>query len=286
MRLSFAACVLTAFCLAAITFAPLALAQDDLDPEESPYSDIGEDQDEIMEVDDALTEEAREARMKKEIEDLLDGVKWLGQAAFLIEDEVVIYIDPLDLPDGLPMADLILVTHGHRDHLSPDDILKVLRPSTKVVTPEGAQPYLPEEAREVTGVTPGKSIEVDDIKIEVVPAYNTNKSFHPKDRGDVGYVVHLEERSIYHAGDTDYIEEMKDIEADIALLPAGGTYTMDAEEAAKAANVIGPRVAVPMHWGKVVGSRKDAEKFVEKCEVPAVVLDVYEPKTEPEPERK
>jgi L-ascorbate metabolism protein UlaG (beta-lactamase superfamily) len=278
--------MLTALCLAALSFAPCALAQDDVDPEENPYRDIGEDQDEIMEIDDALSKEAREARMKKEIEELLEGVRWLGHAAFLIENDVVIYIDPFDLPDGLPKADLILATHGHRDHLSPEDILKVMRPSTKFVTPKSAESYVPEEAKEVITVTPDESIEVGDVRIEVVPAYNKNKDFHPKESGGVGYVVHLEGRTIYHAGDTDFIDEMKNIETDIALLPAGGKYTMDAEEAAAAANAIKPRVAIPMHWGKIVGSTEDAEKFVAECEVPALVMDRYEPEAEPETEKK
>jgi L-ascorbate metabolism protein UlaG (beta-lactamase superfamily) len=263
--------------------SPPLFAQGEDEDMESPYSDAGEDMDEIMEIDDALTDEAREALMMKEAMELLDGVLWLGHAAFLIEDEIVIYLDPFDLPDGLPRADLILVTHGHSDHLSPEDLVKILRPSTKVVTVEAARSLLPEEARNVIIVAPGESIEVDDIRIDVVPAYNKEKDFHPRERGDAGYVLHLEGRTIYHAGDTDFIDEMKNIETDIALLPAGGKYTMDAEEAAKAANTIGPRVAVPMHWGKIVGDEKDARAFVAACEMPAVVLDIYAPKAGPEP---
>jgi L-ascorbate metabolism protein UlaG (beta-lactamase superfamily) len=280
--------LVTAVCLAAFLAPPVLFAQDQDEDVESPYSDVGQDMDEIMETDDALTEEAREARMKMEIESLLEGVKWLGQAAFLIEDEIVIYIDPFDLPGGLPKADLILVTHEHRDHLSPGDILKILQPSTKVVTVEAARSYLPEEVRQVIVVTPRESIEIGGIGIEVVPAYNKTKDFHPRDRGDAGYVIHLRERTIYHAGDTDFIDEMKNIDTDVALLPAGGTYTMDASEAAEAANAIEPKVAVPMHWGKVVGSVKDAERFVAECKVPAVVLDVYNPQAdaEPEPEKE
>lgn len=284
MRNLFAAYLLTAICFAALLMPPCLLAQGEDEDLENPYSNVGEDQDEIMEVDDALTKEAREAKMKKEIETLLEGIKWLGQAAFLIEDETVIYIDPFDLPDGLPKADLILSTHGHRDHLSPGDILKLLQPTTRVVTTVAARSSLPEEVKDVITVTPGESIEIGDVKIEVVPAYNKTKSFHPKERGDAGYVIHLKERTIYHAGDTDLIDEMKNIDADIALLPAGGTYTMDAREAAQAANIIGPKVAVPMHWGKVVGSVKDAEKFVAECKVPAVVLEIYRPEAKPEPE--
>jgi L-ascorbate metabolism protein UlaG (beta-lactamase superfamily) len=286
MRLSTVACLLTAITLAAFLAPAAVFAQHEDEDFDSPYSDAPQDIDEIIETDDALTEEAREAKMKMEIETLLEGIKWLGHAAFLIEDEIVIYIDPFELPEGLPGADLILITHEHRDHLSPGDMLKVLRPNTKVVTVEAAESYLPEEAREVVAVVPGESIEVDGIGIEVIPAYNKTKDFHPKDRGYAGYVIHLKDRTVYHAGDTDFIDEMKNIEADIALLPAGGTYTMDAGEAAKAANAIKPRVAIPMHWGKIVGSREDAETFVAECDVPAIIMEVYVPETQPESEQK
>jgi L-ascorbate metabolism protein UlaG (beta-lactamase superfamily) len=268
-----------------------ALAQDEDDFDQS-YDEYGADVDEIMETDDALTYEARtaqaarEAGLDMETVKMLEGVKWLGHASFLIEDEEIIYIDPYNVPDGLPAADIILITHEHRDHLSPADIVKLLKPSTKVITVEAARSLVPSEVDSVIAVTPGQGIRVDGIKIDVVPAYNKDKDFHPKKRGDAGYVIHLTGRTIYHAGDTDFIDEMKDIDADIALLPAGGTYTMDAEEAARAADAIKPKVAIPMHWGTIVGSEKDAEAFVANCEVPAIVLDVYTPPADSDTERE
>lgn len=284
MRLSLMVCMLTGICFAAYMAPAAVFAQYQDEDLDSPYSEAGEDLDEIMEIDNALTEEAREARMMMEIETLLEGIKWLGHASFLIEDEIVIYLDPFELPEGLPRADLILITHGHQDHLSPEDILKVLGPGTRVVTVEAAESLLPEEVSKVVVVKPGESVQVEGIGIEAIPAYNKNKDFHPRERGDAGYVIHLKERTVYHAGDTDFIDEMKNVETDIALLPAGGTYTMDAGEAARAANTIKPKVAVPMHWGKIVGTRKDAETFVAECEVPAIIMEVYVPETEPEPE--
>jgi len=276
--------LLSAFLLAlsglALTAGPAAAQGDEMDDVDQPYTDYGADTDEIMEVDDALTDEARralesrEAGLDRETMDLLDGIKWLGHASFLIEAEKTIYIDPYDLPRGMPKADIIFVTHGHRDHLSPEDIVRLLKPGTIVVTSEAAQSLLPEEVEHITGVTPGTGIVVDGIKVEVVPAYNKKKDFHPKERGDVGFVIHLEGRTIYHAGDTDFIDEMKNITTDVALLPAGGKYTMDAAEAAEAANTIKPRVAIPMHWGKIVGSEEDARAFVAACKVPAVILPV------------
>ncbi len=286
MRNARALHMLAVICISTFLLPSAVFAQDETEDLENPYSDVGQDTDEIIETDDALTEEARAALEKREAMALLEGIKWLGQSAFLIDDDKVIYIDPLDLPPGLPGADLVLITHGHRDHLSPDDLIKILRPSTKVVTTGAARSLLPEEAGNVIVVTPGESIEVDDIKIEVVPAYNKEKDFHPRERGDAGYVIHLEGRTIYHAGDTDFIDEMKNIEADIALLPVGGTYTMDATEAAQAANAIKPRVAIPMHWGKVVGTEKDAEAFVSQCDMPAFVLEIYTPEARPGRDQK
>jgi L-ascorbate metabolism protein UlaG (beta-lactamase superfamily) len=284
MKNAYKLCILMLLCLTAVLISLPLLAQDE--ELEDVDRDRGPDTDEIMETDDALSQEAKMALEKKQIDELLDGVEWLGHSAFLIQNDVVIYIDPFEIPDNLPAADVILVTHGHADHLSPDDIKKILKPSTKVVTTEAARSSLPEEAKNVIIVKPGKSIEVDGIRIDVVPAYNRNKDYHPKKRGDAGYVIHLPDRTIYHAGDTDFIDEMKTIKTDVALLPVGGKYTMDAAEAAQAANAIRPRVAVPMHWGKIIGSRKDAEAFVAACEVPAVILDIYSPPAPPETGKK
>ena len=262
MRNTHAVSILALICLSLTLAPPALLAQgDELDEVENPYSDVGEDTDEIMEIDDALTDEARAALEEREAKILLEGIKWLGQAAFLIEDEVVIYIDPFDLPDGLPAADLIFVTHGHRDHLSPGDLGKILKGSTKVVTPEAARSSLPEEVRNVIEVVPGESVEVGDIKVEVVPAYNKDKDFHPKSNNWVGYVVTIGGETVYHAGDTDVIPEMKGLAPDVALLPVGGTYTMTAEEAAEAFRILKAGRGIPMHFGSVVGSEADAERF-------------------------
>ncbi len=188
----------------------------------------------------------------------VENVHWYGQAAFRIADAgKQIYIDPWKLPSGLPKADYIFITHGHGDHFSPDDIAAIQKKETVFVVPEDV-------ARELRGsvkaVVPGQTLQVDSLNVVVVPAYNLTKKFHPKANKWVGYVITLSNgEKIYHAGDTDFIPEMKSIKVDIALLPCGGTYTMDAKEAAEAANVIQPKVLVPMHYGDVVGSDKDAE---------------------------
>ncbi len=206
---------------------------------------------------------------------MIENIHWLGHASFRIENDKTIYIDPYELKGEPPKANLILITHDHSDHCSPDDVAKIAKDDTVIVTIAAAAQKLKGDVRVVK---PGDSITVLGIPIEAVPAYNVNKfrspgePFHPKESGHVGFILTVGGQRIYHAGDTDIIPEMNDIQADIALLPAGGTYTMTAEEAAEAANRIKPKVAIPMHYGAIVGSIKDAERFRDLCETEVVIL--------------
>ncbi|MCK5581192.1 MAG: MBL fold metallo-hydrolase [Candidatus Omnitrophica bacterium] len=183
-------------------------------------------------------------------------IHWLGHAAFRIDAEKVIYLDPFKIKDGAKKADLILITHGHSDHLSPEDIVKIATGQTKFIAPPSCAKKL---SGNVTPITRGQKINVDGFEIQAVPAYNIGKNFHPESSDNVGYVLTVEGARVYHAGDTDVIPEMKEIDADIALLPCGGTYTMTGGEAAQAAKLINPKIVVPMHWGSIIGSKKDAE---------------------------
>jgi len=144
------------------------------------------------------------------------------------------------------------------------------RGATIIVAPEACAAKFKGDVRTVK---PGDALTIEGVTIEVVPAYNLDKPFHPKESGGVGYIITtVEGTRIYHAGDTDLIPEMDQVRADVALLPVGGTYTMDAVEAARAANKIKPKVAIPMHWGTTVGSRRDAEQFRDLCEVEVKIL--------------
>jgi len=192
---------------------------------------------------------------------MLEGIHWLGHASFRIDGEATIYIDPWKISGG-PPADLVLVTHAHHDHLSPSDIAMVSTPDTVVVCPSQCADRIEGNARIVAA---GQTVLVGPVTIEVVPSYNTNKPNHPKAAGNVGYIVTVGGRRIYHAGDTDLIPEMADIQCDVALLPIGGTYTMDADEAARALERVKAQVAVPMHWGDIVGDKEDAERFRRKA---------------------
>ncbi len=189
----------------------------------------------------------------------------------IYEQNKFIYIDPFQLNDVNEKADLILITHGHYDHCSVEDIKKIIQPSTIIITtPDCISKLSKMEVREIKTMAPGDSATVYGFSIEAVPAYNIGKQFHPKEQEWVGFVIAASGKRIYHAGDTDRIPEMKDLKnIDIALLPVSGTYVMTAEEAAEACSDIKPKVAIPMHYGSIVGSPSDAEKFKEltKCRV-------------------
>jgi L-ascorbate metabolism protein UlaG (beta-lactamase superfamily) len=188
---------------------------------------------------------------------MIKNIHRLGHDTFKITGEKVIFTDPFKIKKK-EAADIILITHEHYDHCSPDDVKKLKGPDTVIVAPSDCAAKLDGDVRIVK---PGDQIEVKGIKIEVVPSYNTNKKFHTKDRGWVGYIFTVLGQRIYIAGDTDHIPEMKGFRADIALLPVSGTYVMTADEAVIAALDIKPKIAIPMHYGSIVGSDDDARKF-------------------------
>jgi len=196
------------------------------------------------------------------VKDLIKKIQWLGHDCFLIKSDLIIYFDPFQIKTG-PKADIIFITHPHYDHCSPEDIKKIAKEDTIIVTEK-------DSAKMLTGkieiMKVGEEKTVKGIKVKAVPAYNIGKTFHTKDKGWLGFVVEIEGVKIYHAGDTDFIPEMKDIKTDIALLPVSGTYVMTADEAVSAALTIKPQIAIPMHYGSIVGSEKDAEKFAKALE--------------------
>ncbi len=202
-------------------------------------------------------------------------IEWLGHDCFKIKNKIIIYIDPFQIKNKeMEKANLILITHEHFDHCSLEDIQLIADKKTIIVAAEickkGELQYMEGKVKRIFYLKPNSSISIDDIKIEAIPAYNTNKfrspgvPFHPKGESRVGYVLNIEGKRIYHAGDTDNISEMRDLKnIDLALIPVSGTYVMTAEEAADAVQNFKPKFAIPMHWGSIVGSRKDAERFKE-----------------------
>jgi L-ascorbate metabolism protein UlaG (beta-lactamase superfamily) len=192
-------------------------------------------------------------------EKMIDKIHWLGHDSFYVQGSKVVYFDPWEVK-GEPKADLILISHDHFDHCSPEDVKKLSKPGTVVVTEAASAKKL---SGSVQVLKPGESTTVSGVKVTAVPSYNTDKQFHPKSNNWLGFMVELDGVKIYHAGDTDHIPEMKDLRPDIALIPVSGTYVMTADQAAEAARAIKPKIVVPMHYGKIVGSEADAAEFAE-----------------------
>lgn len=186
-----------------------------------------------------------------------------------------IYIDPFQMKEAPHDADIVMVTHDHYDHFSPDDIEKVAGDNTVFVYPaamEKKASKTPVKFSKLFAVEPGNSYELDGLEFETVPAYNTLKPFHPKSAGWVGYILNMEDKRIYIAGDTDATKEAKEVKCDIALIPIGGTYTMDPSKAADFINTIAPEVAIPTHYGNAVGKPGDADEFAKQVNTPVEVV--------------
>lgn len=182
----------------------------------------------------------------------------------VIADSKKVYIDPYEMKETPNDADFILITHDHGDHFSPEDIAKVVGKNTILVVPE----KMADKAKEVSDmvgrietVKVNGEYEIDSLKFETVPSYNKLKPFHPKSAGWVGYIISANDKRVYIAGDTDAVDEIKKVKCDVALVPIGGTYTMNAKEAATFINIIKPETAILVHYGSVVGKPQDADNF-------------------------
>ncbi len=191
-------------------------------------------------------------------------IHWLGHASFRFKDSkgTIIYIDPYKLKDDCKKADIVLITHDHFDHFSKEDIDKIKKSDTEIFGPVQIKD---ETELKFNQLKAGEKTIFKGIEIKAVNSYNINKNFHPKESGNLGYIINIDGLTIYHAGDTDYIPEMKEIKTDIALLPIGGTYTMDIQEAIEAVKEIKPFMVIPMHYGSVVGKASDGETFKRMC---------------------
>lgn len=212
-------------------------------------------------------------------------LKWLGHSGFLIKNNRVIYIDPYNIKEGSEKADLILITHSHYDHCSVADMNKIVKEGTKIIIPADCQSKITkfDVTIKIEIIEPDQELDLGDVEISTIASYNIDKHFHPKDESWVGYLIKMKDVLIYHAGDTDVIPEMQKLtgykQSDrefIALLPVGGRFTMSAEEAVEAAKIIKPTLAIPMHWGSIVGSEDDAREFVDLCKeenIDAVILE-------------
>lgn len=210
-------------------------------------------------------------------------LKWLGHSGFLIKNSKTIYIDPYKIPEGLPKADLIFLTHSHYDHCSVADMQKIVQEGTKIIMTADCQSKITkfEVPVKMEITEPNTEMNFGEIKVSTIPAYNTDKHFHPKEEGWVGYIIKIEDAIIYHPGDSDLIPEMQKLtgykqqgKEFLALLPVGGRFTMNAEEAAEAAKLIKPTIAIPMHYGSIIGREEDAKEFKEICEESGIKVEI------------
>jgi L-ascorbate metabolism protein UlaG (beta-lactamase superfamily) len=202
-------------------------------------------------------------------------VTWLGHDGFLVAGKKNIYIDPFQIDNkNKPTADYLLITHSHHDHLSIQDIEYILTNDTTVVCPADCASNLSKfKMRQLKVLNPGEVFEEEGIRFEGVHAYNIGKQFHPKENDWLGFVITMDDVRVYHAGDTDLTPELKKVKCDIALLPVSGTYVMTAAEAVKAVDILKPEVAIPMHWGSLIGTMEDAQAFKKGTKIQVVILE-------------
>ena len=196
---------------------------------------------------------------------MLENIEVLYHSSIRIIKNKVIYIDPFKIDKSYNDADIVFITHDHFDHYSEEDIDKVINENTTIIIPEELLTKLLKKGinkNAIITVEPNKNYMVQGIKFETISAYNTNKTFHPKENGWVGYIIIINGIRYYIAGDTDITEENKQVKCDVAFVPVGGTYTMDFKEAASLINEIKPKIAIPIHYGSIVGTEQDAIDFI------------------------
>ena len=196
---------------------------------------------------------------------MLENIEVLYHSSIRISKNKAIYIDPFKIDKDYNDADIVFITHDHFDHYSEEDIDKVINENTTIIIPKELLTKILGKGinkNAVITVESNKEYMVQGIKFETIPAYNTNKTFHPKENDWVGYIITLDGIRYYIAGDTDITEENRKVKCDVAFVPVGGTYTMDFKEAAQLINEIQPKIAVPIHYGSVDGTKQDATDFI------------------------
>jgi L-ascorbate metabolism protein UlaG (beta-lactamase superfamily) len=212
-------------------------------------------------------------------------IDFLGHSGILVSNGKRIAIDPYNISESVPKADVVLITHSHYDHCSIKDIEKIIAPEAIIVCTADCQSKIMKlEGVHIQVMEVGDELEIGNLKIETIAAYNKHKEFHPKNEGWVGYIIKMKEVIIYHAGDTDFIPEMQKLSGYgkhgnkfVSLLPVSGKYVMNPDEASKAASLISPDLAIPIHYGAgVAGTLEDAEKFVELCKEMNLKAEILE----------
>ncbi len=194
---------------------------------------------------------------------MLDNIEVFIHSSIKFDRELKIYFDPFKIENNYNDADIIFITHSHYDHLSIEDINKVKKNTTIVVAPSSINKDFEGLDLDLFLVEPNESYQIKGISFETVRAYNNTKEFHPITNNWLGYIIILDNTRYYIAGDTDMTPDNESIKCDVAFVPIGGKFTMDAIEAANLTNKIKPSVVVPIHYGLLVGTKEDENKFVD-----------------------
>ena len=197
---------------------------------------------------------------------MLENIEVLCHSSIKFNKGLIIYFDPFKINENYNDADIIFITHSHYDHYSEEDISKVIKDNTTIVVPKDLEDRVLQfgfAKEHIIVVSPNEEYSVLGINFKTIPAYNTNKNFHPKSNEWVGYIVNLDQTTYYIAGDTDITEENRQVKCDVAFVPIGGTYTMTYSEAAELINEIKPQIAVPIHYGLIVGNKEDTNSFAD-----------------------
>ena len=210
--------------------------------------------------------------------DYLSGIEIVCHSAIRIKkDNITIYIDPYNIKGNYNDADYVFITHEHYDHFSPDDIKKVIKPDTIIISVPNVIMFSEElqpDKTKLIAVRPNENYDLKNIKFETTVAYNKTKLFHQKSKQWVGYIITINGAKYYIAGDTDNLGELEEIECDVAFVPIGGMYTMDYKAAANLVNAIKPKFAIPTHYGLIIGNKEDAEKFRENVDKDIKVVEL------------
>lgn len=201
-------------------------------------------------------------------------IKVFNQAAIKIESTKNIYFDPYQIKEEFHDADYIFITHDHYDHYDEESIKKLMKSETMIVVPECLKERVSKLTTNYFLVSPNEKYNLADLSFETTFSYNIDKPFHPKEKGYVGYKIKLEDKHLYIMGDTDYLEENLHMTCDICFIPIGGTYTMDVQEAAAYINELKPELAIPIHYGSIVGDLSLSKQFIDLVN-PDIKVEVY-----------
>ncbi|MCI7701616.1 MAG: MBL fold metallo-hydrolase [Tenericutes bacterium] len=201
-------------------------------------------------------------------------IKVFNQAAIKIESTKNIYFDPYQIKEEFHDADYIFITHDHYDHYDEESIKNIMKSETMIVVPECLKERVSKLTTNYFLVSPNEKYNLADLSFETTFSYNIDKPFHPKEKGYVGYKIKLEDKHLYIMGDTDYLEENLHMTCDICFIPIGGTYTMDVQEAAAYINELKPELAIPIHYGSIVGDLSLSKQFIDLVN-PDIKVEVY-----------